>query len=78
MNGDYSKLRQEQRGEHEQRLTPQEQTATESREFKTVEELLRYDSEENPLPAEVGERLSSSIGSEAKPVQPWYKNLLGG
>ena len=76
MNSEYSKLKQEQRQEHEQSVA-EHVTQTSGQQFARVEELLRCDSEQNPVPAEVGERLNASIAAEPKPAQPWYKKLFG-
>ena len=75
MNSEHSKLKQEQRQEQEQSFG--EQVAqTSGQEFATVEELLRYDNEQNPVPAQVGGRLNASVSAEPKPSRPWYKNLF--
>ena len=74
MNPENRKLRQEQRSELQQHFT--EQLAPQGQQFASVEDLLRYDNEQNPVPPEVGERLNSSIAAEAKPSRPWYKSLF--
>ena len=83
MNPEQSKLRQEQRTEQrEESATEQMQNSSnqsEVREFATVEELLRYDNEQNPVPSEVAEKLGKSLEAEpAAPRQSWFKKLLGG
>jgi hypothetical protein len=75
MNSENRKLRQEQR--HEQQQDFVEQTAQQGQQFASVEDLLRYDNEQNPVPSEVAERLNRSIGAEPKPARPWYKSLFG-
>jgi hypothetical protein len=76
MNPDASKLKHNERTEQEQLQT--EEIRTKDKEFASVEELLRYDSEQNPVPPEVAERLSQAVAAESKPTQPWYKKLFGG
>lgn len=70
-----SRLKQEQ--QTEQRQVQSEQTQERAVEFKTVDDLLRHDSEGNPVPPEVGDRLNQSISAEARPNLPWYKKLFG-
>ena len=76
MNGK-TKLTQQQQ---EQAETLQQQTAeqTTAREFSTAEEMLRFDSSQNPVPGQVAERLQQSVEREQiKPPQSWWKKLLG-
>ena len=77
MSAEQSKLRQE--AEQEQATEQIQQTVNQGtvKEFATVDDLLRYDSEQNPVPAEVAERLGKSLEAEPKPEQPWYKKLFG-
>jgi hypothetical protein len=75
MNSDRTKLRQEQHAEQEQSLTPQS-TQVQSKEFSNVEDLLRYDSEQNPVPDEVALRLNAAIAAEPK-AKSWFKSLFG-
>ena len=75
MNSEHRKLRQEQ--QHEQQQDFLEQTAQQGQQFASVEDLLRFDNDQNPVPPEVAERLNSSISAEPKPARPWYKSLFG-
>jgi hypothetical protein len=77
MNSENPRLRQQQRSDHEQEVVEQVAQQAEGQQFDSVEELLRSDSEQNPVPAEVAERLNDSIAAEAKPARPWYKGLFG-
>ena len=80
MSAEQSRLRQEQREEQtgEQRIEQVQGSAQgEGKEFATVEELLRYDSEQNPVPPEVAERLGRTLANEPKQEKPWYKRILG-
>lgn len=56
-----------------------QQTNESGRTFSSVEEMLQFDREQNPVPSSVSERLNNSIRSE--PVEPsaggWWKRLLG-
>ena len=74
MSAEQSRLRQEQREEQNQ---IKGSAQSEGKEFATVEELLRYDSEQNPVPAEVAERLGRTLANEPKREKPWYKRILG-
>jgi hypothetical protein len=76
MSAEQSKLRQHA----EQEQAAQVQSTLnhgEVKEFATVDDLLRYDSEQNPVPGDVAERLGKSLDAEPKPEQPWYKKLFG-
>ena len=79
MNPERTKLRQEHLAEqasaHEQFQHTESQAQV--REFATVDDLLRYDSEQNPVPPEVADRLGRSLEAEPKPEKPWYKKLFG-
>jgi hypothetical protein len=76
MNSERSQF-QQQEGEKGKSQSFGQQGQEQGREFSSVEELLRHDSEINPVPPEVGERLNLSIAAEPKPERPWYKRLLG-
>ena len=76
MSAEQSRLRQEQREEQKSQEV-QGSAQGEGKEFATVEELLRYDSEQNPVPAEVAERLGRTLANEPKQEKPWYKRILG-
>jgi hypothetical protein len=77
MSAEQSKLRQQ--AEQEQTSAQVQNTLNhgEVKEFATVDDLLRYDSEQNPVPGEVAERLGKSLEAEPKPELPWYKKLFG-
>ena len=76
MSAEQSKLRQEAEQEQQQQIQSAVNQGT-VKEFATVDDLLRYDSEQNPVPGEVAERLGKSLEAEPKPEQPWYKKLFG-
>jgi len=75
MNSERSTLRHDHRGEQEHAVTQSSQAV--GLEFSTVEDLLRHDNEQHPVPTEVAERVSTSINDEPKPKKPWYRNLFG-
>jgi hypothetical protein len=77
MNSEDSRLRQEQRSDHDQQIVEHVAQQAEGQQFATVEDLLRYDSEQNPIPAEVSERLNASIAAEPKQSRSWLKGLFG-
>lgn len=76
MNPEQSKLRQQQ-AEQAQSIGEVQSTQAQGKEFAMVDDLLRYDSEMNPVPSEVADRLAGSLDAEPKPPQPWYKRLFG-
>ncbi len=68
-----SKLRQNE----EQETTQQQhsQQKAEAKEFSTVDELLRYDAAQNPVPPNVADKLSRSAEAQASPPS-WWKRLV--
>ena len=78
MNPEFSKLRHEERTESETELkSEQNQQQEANHEFAGVDEMLKFDSQQNPVPAEVAERLNRSIAAEPKPERSWLKKFLG-
>ena len=78
MNPEFSKLKHEERTDSEAELkSDQESQQQAKQEFAGVDEMLRFDSHQNPVPAEVAERLNRSIAAEPKPERSWLKKLLG-
>jgi hypothetical protein len=72
------------RSTHQQQ---QEQSATHAQavqrqaagEFATVEDALRADAAQNPVPPAVAERLQASVTREqlAAPARPWWQRWFG-
>ena len=79
MNPEFSKLRHEERTEAEQSHAQiqSEQSQANANEFASVDELLRFDSDQNPVPTEVAEKLNRSIAAEPRPERSWFKKLFG-
>ncbi|MGN6386972.1 MAG: hypothetical protein ACTHMT_12115 [Verrucomicrobiota bacterium] len=77
MNPEFSKLHQKEQLEEELNSSQKQEQETAGMEFNTVEDLLRHDSDQNPGPAEVAERLNRSIAAEPKPQRSWIKKLFG-
>ncbi len=69
-----SKLQSQQQEELTAHQQTQQQT---SAEFATVEDLLRYDAAQTPVPAGVTERLQKSLAQEPKPPRPWWRRWFG-
>ncbi len=77
MNGNHTKLNLQQQAQTEsvQEKTTEQETA---KDFNTVDEMLRFDSSQNPVPGKVAERLQQSVEREKiTPPQPWWKRLFG-
>jgi hypothetical protein len=79
MNREHINLRQEIQAEQASAEEQFQHTNSQAqvREFATVEDLLRYDSEQNPVPPEVADRLGRSLEAEPRRERPWYKKLFG-
>ena len=76
MEGKTTKLTQQQQEQAEtlQHQATEQKTAT---EFGAVEEMLRFDSAQNPVPGTVAERLQKSVErAKIEPPQPWWKKLF--
>jgi hypothetical protein len=73
-----NKLTSRQQAEEQQQAAAQQQTReTSTREFGTVEEMLRHDALHTPVPPNVATRLQKSIGpAAASPA--WWRRLFGG
>ena len=71
---------------HQSKFSPQEQQhASEQqtqqpagREFASVEEMLRYDAAQTPVPPAIAQRLEKSIGEAPQPKPAWWERLFGG
>jgi hypothetical protein len=77
MNPEFSKLQQkhqEQQVEQTNQLS-RSQSAQE-KQFETVEELLRFDAEQNPVPPGVGEKLNETLSGEPQPATSWWQRLF--
>jgi hypothetical protein len=74
MNPEQTRLRHEQQTAATEAVhdTSQQQAV----EFASVEELLRSDSQQNPVPPEVAERLNQSIAAEPVPEKSWIKRIF--
>lgn len=78
MNPEFSKLRQREVQEQSQPSIQREQAqASQEQKFETVEELLRYDSAQNPVPPTVAEKLNDTLAQEPPPEQSWWQKLFG-
>ena len=75
----HKKLSSRQKSEESEQLTAQSQTESQSQhEFQTVEELLRHDAHQTPVPQTIARRLQESIELNPPPPRPWWRRLLGG
>ena len=64
----------EQQQQHPAEQQTQQQS---SREFATVEEMLRYDTANTPVPPAVAERLQRSVNQTPKPAGAWWQRFFG-
>lgn len=74
------KLNVHQQAEEQQRALNEQQSQTQAaREFATVEELLRHDAAQTPVPPAVAQRLAQSVSQlPPRPARAWWRRLLGG
>jgi len=59
--------------EQQQVSETRSQQKTSAREFASVEELLRYDAKQTPVPPEIAQRLGRSLQSEPRPARSWWR-----
>jgi hypothetical protein len=64
-----------QESEHEQQAASEQRHAT--REFNSVEEMLRHDAEQVAVPPHIAARVQESIALEPKPQKGWWGRLFG-
>lgn len=77
MNNDSRKLRQTQKEEASAELHQQRKQEVETREFSSVEELLRHDAKKIVVPPEVASKLNQSIAGLPKPAEkPWWRRFF--
>ncbi len=70
----HSKLRQ-----NEQQETTQQQHSeqkSETKEFSSVEEMLRHDSAQTAVPPNLADRVNRSVANEPQPPSSWWKRLV--
>ncbi|HUD84451.1 MAG TPA: hypothetical protein VMQ67_13150, partial [Candidatus Saccharimonadales bacterium] len=54
------------------------QTAkTTAQQFENVEQLLRYDAAQTPVPPEIARRLNQSAAQSPPPRRPWWRRIFG-
>ena len=70
-------LSKTQRTEEQAALVPQQQLGQNAREFASVEELIRSDAAQTPVPPQVRERLGESLAREPRPARPWWQRWFG-
>ena len=73
---EFSKFRERDAEETRPEARQQEGSTSAEREFNTVEEMLQYDSDQNPLPEEVAHRVNESIRGEPPPGRSWWQKLF--
>jgi hypothetical protein len=47
-----------------------------TREFGSVEEMLRHDAQQNPPPPRLGDRVAESVAPLPKPARSWWQKLF--
>jgi hypothetical protein len=78
MKPDPSPLRQQQQQQQTAESELQAQHHSQARqEFHSVEEMIRFDLEQNPAPEKIAERLQESIAQEPPPRKSWWERLFG-
>jgi hypothetical protein len=75
MNSEFSRLRQKQAEElaHD---TQSKVRPEQGQQFDSVEEILRYDSDQNLVPPDLADRVNQSIAEQPKPPASWWKRFF--
>ena len=60
--------------------TGQKQTIQQpaGREFASVDEMIRYDAQQNPPPADLANRVAESVADLPKPARSWWQKWFSG
>ncbi len=68
-----------QQAEEQQQVVSGQQTQQQTaREFATVEELLRHDARQTPVPPGIAQRLQDSVNQlPAPPSRSWWRRFFG-
>ena len=74
MNHDPSKLRHQHRQQEE--FDTQSIQKPGLHEFASVDDLIRYDAAQTPVPETIGTRLNDSINDEPKRTRNWWRRLF--
>lgn len=77
MNSDPSKLRQQHQQAEQAVGAHLQADAQKTHEFNSVEEMIRFDADQNPPPEELAERVKESISREPPPRRSWWRRLFG-
>jgi len=79
MNEKSSKLRHEQKHEQEHGLEQTQQQGQQlgSKEFNSVEEMIRHDSADIVVPPAIAARLNQSLANEPKQEKSWWRRFFG-
>jgi hypothetical protein len=64
--------------EQQQQGAEQQGQHSAAQEFATVEEMLRHDAEQTPVPPAIAQRLQESLNEAPAPPQSWWRRFLRG
>ncbi|HLZ53942.1 MAG TPA: hypothetical protein VKS19_05635 [Verrucomicrobiae bacterium] len=59
--------------EQQQASETQSQQKTSSREFASVDELLRHDAKQTSVPPDIAQRLARSLQNQTRPARSWWR-----
>ena len=62
----------------QQQAAEQQSQQPAPREFATVDDMLRYDASQIPVPPRIAERLQKSTRELPPPSPSWWKRIFGG
>lgn len=69
----------QQAGQEQPALSQNQAQAADAREFASVEEMLREDALNTPVPPAIAQRLEASINQlPVSPRRSWWRKILGG
>jgi len=72
------KLTSQQRTEEQQHVSAEQRSEQQTaHEFASVDEMLRHDAQNTPVPPAIARRLQESVGPVPRPSQPWWRRWFG-
>jgi hypothetical protein len=69
--------RQTKLSQEQQHAETQQTRQPVGREFASVDEMLRFDAEQTPVPPEIAQRLKKSTDAEPAADRAWWRRFFG-
>jgi hypothetical protein len=63
-------------GQQQEHSAETQTVKTTAQQFDNVEQLLRYDAAQTPVPPEIARRLNQSVAESPPPRRPWWRRIF--